>query len=185
MELDPPKQRLKLIEHPKIKNLSGFGVSASLTKPTTQLWKVEFQVSGKIGSLKSVSKTRVDTFSTRGRDLWQSTCFEFFLAPLGRDSKHYCEWNFSPTGHWDFFAFKQYREPIQLELAPRNYGVSDFKSISTQEVLNLEFVVESGAEFLYSKSRFNLSCILETENNSKYYFSLDHRNPEKPDFHLF
>lgn len=43
----------------------------------------------------------------RRRDLWEATCFEFFLASPGRPG--YWEFNLAPSGHWNVFRFEGYR----------------------------------------------------------------------------
>lgn len=46
--------------------------------------------------------------------LWQSTCFELFIAaaPHQGQATPYLEFNFSPSGDWALFAFTGYREPV-------------------------------------------------------------------------
>ena len=44
----------------------------------------------------------------RADELWQTTCFEAFLRPMGQTG--YSEWNFAPSGEWASYAFTDYRE---------------------------------------------------------------------------
>ena len=55
----------------------------------------------------------------RAEGLWETTCFEVFLRPLGEEK--YSEWNFSPSGRWQSYDFASYREsmvPAEVEAAP-------------------------------------------------------------------
>jgi hypothetical protein len=50
---------------------------------------------------------------TRRDDLWQETCFEFFLGLEG--SLAYWEFNLSPSGDWNVYRFSDYRQGMQTE----------------------------------------------------------------------
>ena len=41
--------------------------------------------------------------------LWEHTCFEAFIGVLGETG--YREFNFSPSGQWAAYSFKDYRQP--------------------------------------------------------------------------
>ena len=53
--------------------------------------------------------------TVRREDLWEETCFEFFLSL--QNSKRYWEFNLSPAGHWNVYSFKSYRQGMQAEPA--------------------------------------------------------------------
>jgi hypothetical protein len=74
------------------------------------------------------------TLPERRRDLWEQTCFEFFLAlepetpvsePAARPGEGdkpaarpgYWEFNLAPTGHWNVFHFDAYRAGMNEEPA--------------------------------------------------------------------
>ena len=46
-------------------------------------------------------------------NLWEKTCFEFFLALP--NSPQYLEFNLSPSGQWNVFRFQDYRKGMQEE----------------------------------------------------------------------
>jgi len=53
----------------------------------------------------------------RGDRLWEGTCFEAFLRPVG--SEAYVELNLAPSAAWAAFAFEGYRRGMRdLDLAP-------------------------------------------------------------------
>lgn len=51
----------------------------------------------------------------RRRELWEETCFEFFLTSPAR--RGYWEFNLSPAGHWNVFRFDAYRAGMKDETA--------------------------------------------------------------------
>jgi hypothetical protein len=51
----------------------------------------------------------------RQDNLWQTTCFEFFLGLPDKTS--YWEFNLSPGGHWNVYRFADYRQGMILESA--------------------------------------------------------------------
>jgi hypothetical protein len=50
----------------------------------------------------------------RADRLWEHTCFEAFLAPVGEAA--YWEINLSPAGHWNVYRFDGYREGMRPEI---------------------------------------------------------------------
>src|SRR3954465_4095195 len=55
-----------------------------------------------------LSRLRIPASRTGDANLWQHTCFEIFIAPSGMPSYH--EFNFAPSGDWNAYAFRKYRE---------------------------------------------------------------------------
>lgn len=51
----------------------------------------------------------------RKNELWQETCFEFFLGI--KNFEQYWEFNLSPAGHWNIYHFDAYRQGMQEEVA--------------------------------------------------------------------
>ncbi len=49
--------------------------------------------------------------------LWQSTCFELFVARKGQEA--YGEFNFSPSGRWACYAFVRERERAPTDNGPQ------------------------------------------------------------------
>ena len=78
----------------------------------------------------------------RWDNLWETTCFEFFLALA--DSPRYWEFNLSPAGHWNVYRFEDYRQGMQPET----------------QFLTLPFEVTVNCDRLFLDLRFNLDTIL-------------------------
>ena len=65
------------------------------------------------GPLSSLVLPQTCDQPTRRDGLWESTCFEFFLAVKGMT--HYWEFNLSPAGHWNVYRLNGYRQALQPE----------------------------------------------------------------------
>ncbi|HEX8064062.1 MAG TPA: DOMON-like domain-containing protein [Allosphingosinicella sp.] len=118
-----------------------------------------------------------DPESPARRDgLWQTTCFEAFLKPVG--DTVYFEYNFSPSTEWAAYRFERHREgrtdwPTPVDpLATRGEEPSD----ALLEVdLDLSGLPPSAM-------RLGLCAVLEEEGGLKSYWALAHP-PGDPDFH--
>jgi len=103
--------------------------------------------------------------------LWQATCFELFVKPLGCEG--YFEFNFSPSTQWAAYALDGYRagmRPLEIP-APRiersEDGVSVNVDLST---------LPRGAW------RVGLSAVIEEAGGTRSYWALKHP-AGAPDFH--
>lgn len=111
----------------------------------------------------------------RGDDLWQTTCFELFLAPDGADACF--EFNFSPSTRWAAYRFQRYRDGradllLPVEPVPQRKGGSG-------RILEVDLDL-SGLSDL--PMRMGLSAVIEEQGGRLSYWSLAHP-PETPDFH--
>lgn len=68
-----------------------------------------------LGALSEVVIPVPADMRMRKNALWEETCFEFFLNV--KNSSHYWEFNLSPSGHWNVYRFKAYRQGMQAESA--------------------------------------------------------------------
>lgn len=114
----------------------------------------------------------------RKNALWEKTCFEFFVGV--RNSDRYWEFNLSPSGHWNVYRFKAYRQEMQAEPA----------------FASLPFCVRRHLDVLQLSLEFNPYTIVPAEQSLKVaistvikhidgrttYWALAHPGPEA-DFH--
>jgi len=116
----------------------------------------------------------------RADRLWQHTCFELFLRTNGDSS--YCEFNFSPSGEWAAYEFRDYRDgrPIDdEELSPEIVVRRRSDRIELDAVVRLDRLsVLRPAVSL----RIGLSAVIESGDGTLSYWALKHPAP-KPDFH--
>ncbi len=66
-----------------------------------------------IGDLAKIVIPPPADIPVRKHELWQETCFEFFLGI--KNLTRYWEFNLSPAGHWNVYRFDDYRQGMQEE----------------------------------------------------------------------
>ena len=103
--------------------------------------------------------------------LWLNTCFEVFEFDL--ESSRYIEWNFSTSGLYNAYLFKDYRK-LSYKLGSEavtgiSKGANDFSLITRFPKL-------------LKQSKLQFSAIIKYKNNSFNYFAQAHLG-SKPDFH--
>jgi hypothetical protein len=116
----------------------------------------------------------------RADGLWQHTCFETFIGV--KDSPAYYEFNFSPSGEWAAYAFREYRDggPIDDDqLNPRIVVQKEAETLELHSVIRLDRLskIQPG-----SILRLGLAAVVEDINGRLSYWALKHP-PAKPDFH--
>jgi hypothetical protein len=130
------------------------------------------------GPLQELVLTPPATEPSRQWLLWESTCFECFLAIPGQAS--YWEFNLSPAGPWNAFRLASYRQGIQEEPAIQVLAVT----VSRQpEILTLSLNVDLAALIPAAKPlEVGLSTVLQDRRGGLSFWALTHPGPE-PDFH--
>lgn len=108
--------------------------------------------------------------------LWNATCFEAFLNPMG--SSKYFEFNFSLNPAWNAYQFEGYRTPHPA--TPTTDFV--FKSMNW-DPRKKRLLMELQNHTPYSRFRVGLTAILLEKSGVKHYCALAHKGPQ-PDFHL-
>ncbi|MDP2786546.1 MAG: DOMON-like domain-containing protein [Pseudomonadota bacterium] len=118
--------------------------------------------------------------ASRVDGLWQHSCFEVFVGTTNGPA--YREFNFSPSGQWQAYAFTVYR-------------VGDLLASATNPAI--ECLIEPGCLTLHatlqpddlprgaglsSPLRLGLTAVVETTDGALSYWALRHA-PGKPDFH--
>ena len=109
-------------------------------------------------------------------ELWRHTCFEAFL--MVEDGPGYREYNFSPSGEWAFYAFRDYRQAgvAADESAPMIRVQQRTKRMTLEAELPLALPA------LTRSIRLGLSAVVEAADGELSYWALRHP-PGKPDFH--
>jgi hypothetical protein len=117
------------------------------------------------------------TTGFRRDSLWQSTCWECFLAK--RNSPEYFEINLSPTHDWNVYHFTAYRQGMSAPPLPPPV----IRSWRKDDWYRLDALV-AGLPMTGDKAnwRLGLSAVLAGQDGGKAYFALAHPG-EKPDFH--
>lgn len=125
--------------------------------------------------------------SAERRDgLWQSTCFEAFLAEAGSDT--YWELNLSPAGHWNLYRLNGYRQGLEPEAAvaalPLQLGPPEpAAGALRQGLLELQLELPLPPELACAGPlELAITAVLQQRDLSLSYWALAHPGPE-PDFH--
>lgn len=112
-------------------------------------------------------------------DLWEHTCFEFFLGL--KDSNKYWEFNLSPAKHWNVFRFLEYRQNIAEEMA---FDVLPFQVWQQDDCLRLNLKVDLNQIITPEQSlAVGITAVIKDKNKQLSYWALSHPAKEA-DFHL-
>jgi hypothetical protein len=114
----------------------------------------------------------------RRDELWRQTCFELFFGPVAASAYH--EVNLSPAGHWNVYAFDDYRAGMRPEAA---VGAPAFTV--AREEKSLAIVLELPLAPFYPFStplRVGLAAVLADRAGNLSYWALAHAG-DRPDFH--
>ena len=137
------------------------------------------------GEIEKIAIAPADPNPSRRNELWQTTCFEFFLALKG--SPKYWEFNLSPAGHWNIYRFDDYREGMAEELAfqalPFLVKIKP-DSLTLSLSLDLETIISSTQALevgITTVIQSNINDLI-SEKNSITYWALTHVGKEA-DFH--
>jgi hypothetical protein len=110
--------------------------------------------------------------------LWQSTCFELFLRPVG--GRSYFEFNMVPAGAWAAYRFENYRSGMAEACLEPALPINAANRIATFEQ---NVVLDSnGHSALEGELQIGLSAIIEARDGTKSYWALAHPDGP-PDFH--
>jgi hypothetical protein len=119
--------------------------------------------------------------STRRADgLWQRTCFELFIG--AKNDAEYYEFDFSPSGEWQAYEFRSYREGGLLQgdgLEPRIAVQRGADILELSVVFSLDFFPGIQSDLCLW---VGLAAVVEDGNGQLSYWALKHP-PGKPDFH--
>ncbi|APD48890.1 DOMON-like domain-containing protein [Synechococcus sp. CS-602] len=115
----------------------------------------------------------------RRRDqLWQSTCFEAFVAHAGQPA--YWEVNLSPSGDWNVYRLAGYRAGLEAETGCRSV-VSEVKR--QPGLLSVDLSLDLAPWFGEAQALdMAVTAVLEHKGETLSYWALAHAGPEA-DFH--
>lgn len=139
---------------------------------------IEFGVIDKADVIVLPSSTQKwDRLQVQREDsLWQHTCFEVFLNPLGMSN--YYEFNFSLKPAWNLYHFERYRYP-QPPVRSQDF---EFKSMVWDHFEN-KLKVELINKTKFKKFKVGLTAVIEEKTGEKHYCALAHKN-NRADFHM-
>jgi hypothetical protein len=121
-----------------------------------------------------------DQSARRVDGLWRHTCFEAFIG--AKNDSEYHEFNFSPSGEWAAYSFRDYRDGGPCDgdgLEPKIMVQRGAESVELSAVIRLDHLpgIQSNVCLW-----IGLSAVIEDLSGALSYWALKHP-PGKPDFH--
>lgn len=147
-------------------------MEARILSITDNWFRVRWRIDG-------VSKLVIPQFAGRGRaeNLWQTTCFEFFMKPWGGEG--YSEFNLSPSERWAAYDFTSYREGM----SEREFRREPDSTMRVGQAMAIFDAAMPRVQMPEQPCSVALAAVIEEEGGVKSYWALTHPNAEKPDFH--
>ena len=164
-------QTHQLVPHPDYPPLAVSQVEARVIGADANWLRVRWRIEG-------TQQLVVPAFAGKGRtdQLWQTTCFELYLKPLGGEA--YCELNLSPSERWNAYDFDGYRAGMRERPFPHEPECT-IRQGSTFAIFDAAIPI---AGLPHTDCAMGLCAILEEQGGTVSYWALAH--PEgKPDFH--
>lgn len=115
----------------------------------------------------------------RADKLWETTCFEAYFAPMGRDE--YWEFNLSPQAKWNLYRFSGERMGMRREESISQVNI-EFSLINSTLQVQAEFRMPRKISPM-SPLEIGLTAIIGRDPNEVSYWAIEHLRG-KPDFHV-
>jgi hypothetical protein len=148
-------------------------IEGTLQRQATTL-AIHFELS----DLESIASIGSKALPARKHDLWQETCFEFFLG--AQNSERYWEFNLSPAGHWNIYRFDGYRQGMQDELA---WDRLPFEVQQHSGIVTLDLALDlSPIAIAQQKLELAIAAVIKLKTGATSYWALTHCAPQA-DFH--
>jgi len=168
-------QTFRLIPYPA-GNLPKIDITGEIERTENRL-SIHYVVQGETENIvlpvKSLSSSRKD-------DLWQATCFEFFLAIPNQPQ--YWEFNMSPSGDWNVYIMDEYRKIGFREEKAISQLPFEFKHFDDKLSLSLSMDLSAIAVFK-NNLQISITAIIQTKDGNETYWALTHPG-QQADFHL-
>jgi hypothetical protein len=131
--------------------------------------------------LNGTSSVRIPapTDPDRRYDLWEATCFEWFVGVPG--AIDYWEFNMAPSGQWNCFYLADYRQGLREEgaIAALPFGVRE-----EDDRLTLELSLELGGLIpAVQPIEVAITTVVQAQSGALHYLALAHCG-DQADFHL-
>ncbi|MDF5722777.1 MAG: DOMON-like domain-containing protein [Rhizonema sp. PD37] len=131
-----------------------------------------------LGNLEEVIIVTQPELPTRKHQLWENTCFEFFLGI--KDSEQYWEFNLSPTENWNVYHFDRYRKGMQEEVA---FTTLPFSVHNQSDSLALALNIDLDQIVTPNQAlEIAIAAVIKLRDGEVTYWALTHQGTEA-DFH--
>ena len=151
-------------------------IKATISWKQGRALKIVYTLNGAVDRLRVPPRRS----ARRTHGLWQHTCFELFIA--AQNDAEYYEFNFSPSGEWAAYGFRNYRDGGAIDsddLEPNIAVQQSGETLELSAVLRADRLSGIASEIRLS---LGLSAVIEALDESLSYWALKH-SLGKPDFH--
>ena len=115
----------------------------------------------------------------RKNNLWEESCFEFFVA--AKAETPYWEFNLAPSGNWNVYHFDSYRQGMREEL---RFSALRFTVNRQANVVLLDVEIDLGKLACGDKPiEVGITTVVKLASGAVSYWALTHCG-KQPDFHL-
>lgn len=153
---------------------AGIEITGNIARGSNGL-SISYLLRGRIEKLEIPAPADIPA---RKNALWETTCFEFFLAMKGNE--RYWEFNLSPEGHWNVYRFQSYRQGMVEDSA---FGALPFHVLRQPETVSLDLTVD--LETVIPRDRIMeiaVTAVIKSTGGELSYWALTHGGAH-PDFH--
>ncbi|MEH1826272.1 MAG: DOMON-like domain-containing protein [Nostoc sp.] len=160
---------------PSTKSLPNLKITGNISRNANQL-AIYYSLGG---DLKEITISSPSNAPSRKYELWEDTCFEFFLGI--KDSQRYWEFNLSPAGHWNIYRFDGYRQGMQEETAFEKLPFSvqnKADSLALALDVDLDKIISENQEI-----EIGITTVIKYKDGEVIYWALTHQGAAA-DFHL-
>ncbi len=174
--ISPIRYTAVLTRHPHSQGAGAYEIEARVSWMSAEKLSLHYRLRGDTGRIRIPTLCPV----RRAEGLWRHTCFEAFVAL--KPTADYYEFNFSPSGEWAAYYFRDYRDGAPFpgeDVAPSIIARSADDHLDLDAVLPVDRLKEPGRSF---RLCLGLSAVIEEENGGFSYWALKHP-PGRPDFH--
>ncbi|OYY95120.1 MAG: hypothetical protein B7Y41_05475 [Hydrogenophilales bacterium 28-61-23] len=147
-------------------------IQVEIVRLPTGALRLTYRLSGDLGGLRIPAEES----ARRADGLWRHTCFEAFVRAV--DAPAYREFNLSPSGLWQAYAFTDYRAGGLLKPAA-DPGI---ECRHEPNRLTLQATVQTADLPPGARLQIGLSAVIEASDGVIAYWAL-HHPPGKADFH--
>lgn len=165
-------QAYRLIHHPSQRPVSVSGVEARVDVSDRNWLQLHWRIEGSGGLVVPAPAGR-----KRADGLWQTTCFEMFLKPLGEAG--YIEFNFSPSERWNAYKFDSYREGMK-EWTVTGAPVCTMRRGTAFSIFDAAIPLSA---MPHLPCQIGLSAVIEEAGGTMTYWAITHADQDHPDFH--
>jgi hypothetical protein len=155
-------------------DLPEIAIAGKLARHANQL-HLRYEVSGDVPRIDFALPSECPE---RRSQLWEETCFEFFLGLP--NSSRYWEFNLSPSGDWNVFRLEDYRSGMHEEtaIALLPFSVEQGEIFTLNLHLDLSTIIQP--EQVVDLA---IATVVKTLDGKISYWALKHCG-EQADFHL-